>query len=316
MGIKKTIAVVGATGAQGGGLVRAILDDPEGGFAVRAITRDANSDKSRALANMGAEVIVADVDDHKSMLRAFDGVYGAYCVTFFWDHLKPGRELAEAESMAEAAKAGGLQHVIWSTLEDTRKWVPLSDNRMPTLMDVYKVPHFDAKGASDHFFTDNGVPTTFLYASFYWNNFIHFGMGPQLLPDGRLGITMPLGDAKLAGIATEDIGRCAYGVFKNGNEWIGKTVGVAGGQLTGAEMAATFTKHLGHEVVYNEVPPEVYRSFDFPGADEVANMFQFYHDFASDVNAVRSVEVSRKLNPKLKSFDEWLGLNADRIPIG
>src|SRR6266566_7800840 len=139
----KVIAVVGATGAQGGGLVRAILADPNGGFAARAITRDPNSDKAKALAAAGAEVVAATLEDPDSLRRAFDGAYGAYCVTFFWAHYSPEKEIAEVQSMAAAAKAASLQHVVWSTLEDTRKWVPLSDNRMPTIHGKYKVPHFD-----------------------------------------------------------------------------------------------------------------------------------------------------------------------------
>jgi len=166
MSQKKIIAVVGATGAQGGGLVRAILADPQGGFTARAITRDPNSEAAKALAAAGAEVVAGDVDDPASLERAFAGAYGAYCVTFFWAHFSPEKEQAQARNMAAAAKAAGLQHVIWSTLEDTRHWIPKGDNRMPTLMGKYKVPHFDSKGESDHFFTDAGVPTTFLLASF------------------------------------------------------------------------------------------------------------------------------------------------------
>ena len=133
----KIIAVIGATGAQGGGLVRAILEDPGGGFAVRAITRDVNSPKAKELARLGAEVLAANIDDAASVERAFRGAYGAFLVTFFWDHFSPEKELDEARIMAGAAKRAGVQHVIWSTLEDTRKWVPLSDARMPTLNGKY-----------------------------------------------------------------------------------------------------------------------------------------------------------------------------------
>ena len=140
MATKKIIVIFGATGAQGGGLARAILHDSNSEFAVRAITRDPSSDKAKELLRLGAEVVAADIDDAESMKQVLDGAYGAYCVTFFWAHLSPEKELAEAKSMAEATKAAGLKHVIWSTLEDTRKWVPLDDNRMPTLMGKYKVP--------------------------------------------------------------------------------------------------------------------------------------------------------------------------------
>jgi len=315
MADKKIIAVVGATGAQGGGLVHAILSDKSGGFTARALTRDVKSDKARALAKLGAEVVAADVDDLESLKRAFAGAYGAFCVTFFWAHFSPEKEFAEATAMAKAAKHAGLQHVIWSTLEDTRQWVPLSDNRMPTLMAKYKVPHFDAKGEANRVFTDLGVPTTFLLTSFYWENLIYFGMGPKKGPDGKLAITLPMGDKKLPCIAAEDIGKCALGIFKKGREYIGKTLGIAGEHLTGTQMAAALTKALGQEVRYNAVPPEVYRTLGFPGAEDIGNMFQFKRDFESYFCGARNPAVARSLNPSLQTFDTWLARNKSRIPL-
>lgn len=315
MSEKKIIAVVGATGAQGGGLVRAILADPRSGYVARAITRDADSEKAKALARLGAEIVVADVDDVKSLKQAFDGAYGAYCVTFFWEHFSPEKEYAQAGAMANAAQQTHLKHVLWSTLEDTRKWVPLSDNRMPTLMGKYKVPHFDAKGEANKLFTDLGVPPTFLLTSFYWDNFIYFGMGPKRGQDGKLTLSFPMGDKKLPGIAADDIGKCAFGIFKRGAELIGKTVGIAGEHLTGAQMAAAFTRALGQEVLYNEVPPEVYRSFGFPGAEDLGNMFQFKRDFESVFCGARSLNFSRSLNSSLQNFDGWLERNKGRIPL-
>ncbi|HXS55264.1 MAG TPA: NmrA/HSCARG family protein [Hanamia sp.] len=315
MSNKKIIAVFGATGAQGGGLARAILNDPDSEFAVRAITRDKNSDKAKELAAMGAEVVAADIDDPESLKQALSGAYGAYFVTFFWDHYSPEKEMAEAENMAAAAKEAGLKHVIWSTLEDVRKWVPLDDNSMPTLREKYKVPHFDGKGASDHFFTDAGLPVTFMLPSYYWDNLIYFGMGPKRGADGKLAITFPMGDKKMAGIAAADIGKCAYGIFKKGASLIGKRVGVAGDQLTGTEMAESLSKALGEEVSYHEITPEQYRSFGFPGADDLGNMFQFYRDFDNVCNSTRDVNFSRELNPELQSFDAWVTENAKRIPV-
>ena len=129
--------------------MRAILGDPAGGFTARALTRDVNSDKAKELASWAPKWSPADVDDPASLERAFTGAYGAFCVTFFWEHFSPEKETGAAAAMAQAAKRRGVQHVIWSTLEDTRKWVPLTDNRMPTLMGKYKVPHFDAKGEAN-----------------------------------------------------------------------------------------------------------------------------------------------------------------------
>ena len=315
MAEKKIIAVVGATGAQGGGLVRAILNDANSPFRVRALTRDINSDKAKLLSRLGAEVVAADVDDEESLRRAFQGAYGVYCVTFFWAHFSPEKETAQASAMARAAKAAGAQHAIWSTFEDTRKWIPLSDSRMPTLMGKYKVAHFDAKSEADHIFADLGVPTTFLLTSFYWENLIYFGAGPKKGPDGTLAITFPMGDKKLPGISSEDIGRCAYGIFKKGREFIGKTVGIAGEHLTGAQMATELSKALGRSVRFNDVPPGVYRSFGFPGAEDMGNMFQFKRDFEASYCAARSIEFSRSLDPQLLTFAAWLKTNAGRIPL-
>jgi hypothetical protein len=293
MSEKKIIVVFGATGAQGGGLVRAILDDPDGGFAARAMTRDPSAPKAGELADLGAEVVAGDLDDAASLERGLAGAYGAYFVTFFWAHFSPEREKAEAKSMAEAAKAVGLRHAIWSTLEDTRRWIPLSDERMPTLMGQYKVPHFDAKGESNAYFTELGVPTTFLLTSFYWDNLIHFGMGPKLGPDGR----------------------CAYGIFKAGGEHIGKTLGIAGEHLTGAQMATELGRALGREVIYNAVTPAEYRAFGFPGADDLGNMFQFKQELEADFCGARDPAVARSLNPRLQDFRTWLDRNKHRISV-
>lgn len=312
---KKILTIFGATGAQGGGLAHAILQDKDSSFAVRAVTRDINSDKAKALAQLGAELVAADIDDKQSVENALRGAYGAFFVTFFWAHYSAEKEKAEAAIYVEAAKQADLKHVIWSTLEDTREYVPLNDQRMPTIQGQYKVPHFDGKGESDKLFIEAGIPTTFLLASFYWDNFIYFGSGPKRGEDGKLALTLPIGNAKMAGIAAEDIGKCAYGIFKKGTEMVGKRIGIAGEQLTGYEMAAGLTKALGEEVVYNKVPADVFRSFGFPGADDLGNMFQFYDEFEKEVNKIRDVSMSKQLNPELMNFEQWLKKYADKIPV-
>jgi uncharacterized protein YbjT (DUF2867 family) len=315
MSDKKIIAVVGATGAQGGGLVRAICNDPSGGFTARALTRDPSSDAAKALAALGAEVVQVDIDDEASVRKGFEGAHGAFCVTFFWAHFTPEIEEAEARNMIAAAKAAGVHHVIWSTLEDTRELVPLDDDRMPTLNEKWKVPHFDSKGSLNRLFTEAGVPTTFLNTAFYWENFIYFGMGPQRGDDGKLRITFPLGSAKMPSMAAEDIGKTAYGIFKGGDAFIGQTVSIAGEHVSGAEFAASFARALGEDVEYNEVSPEAYRGFGFPGAEDIGNMFQYKRDFEDSYRAKRDVDATRSLNPELQSFDAWLDANIDRIPV-
>jgi hypothetical protein len=122
-------------------------------------------------------------------------------------------------------------------------------------------------------------------------------------------------DKKLAGIAAEDIGKCAYGIFRKGAETIGTTIGIAGEHLTGAQMAAALSKALGREVVHNAVTPEQYRGFGFPGAEDLGNMFQFYDEFEDHFRDTRSVAGSRALNPELQSFGDWLAKNKSRIPL-
>ncbi len=312
---KPVVAIAGATGAQGGGLARAILGDPASPFAVRALTRDPSSPKAQDLARLGAEVVRADADDPASLEKAFEGAYAAYCVTFFWDHFSPEREFAQAAAMARAAKKAGLGHVIWSTLEDTRRFVPLEDSRMPTLMGRYKVPHFDAKGEADAVFAGLGLPVTYLVTTFYWDNFIHFGAGPVRDANGRLILTLPVADRKLPGIAAADIGGCAYGILKRGAEFHGRRVGVASEHLTGEEMAAGLSEAIGETVHYEPLSHEAFRGLGIPGAADLANMFQFYCDFSDECCRVRDTRLSRELHPEMLTFRQWVEASRGRIPV-
>jgi uncharacterized protein YbjT (DUF2867 family) len=309
---KKIIAVVGATGQQGGGLARAILDDPAGQFAVRAITRRPDSEAAKALAERGAVVVTADVDAEASLTKALQGAYGAFFVTAFWEYNSVEREQAQARAMAAAAKAAGLEHVVWSTLPDTREHIRFDDDRVPTLYGRYKVPHFDSKGEADSFFTAAGVPTTFLSTTMYFESFIDF-FRPTRGEDGTLALHLPMGDRTLPGIAAEDIGRTAFGIFQRGTELVGQTVNVSGENLTGHEYAAAFGKELGEDVVYRPMSLDTVREMPFPGAADTANMFFFYAEHADVFAGARDPEKVRKLNPRLQDFATWLAANRDKF---
>lgn len=312
MADKKTIAVLGSTGSQGGGLCRAILDDSAGGFACRAITRDPSKDKAKELASKGAEVVQADIDDVESLKKAFAGAHGVYAVTNFWEHFSGDKEKTQAKNIAEAAKAAGVKHVVWSTLEDTRKLMADDDERMPMLQEKYRVPHFDAKAEADEYFS--GLPVTRLVTSYYWDNLYMFGLAPKKGEDGTLSWAFPMGNAKLAGIAAEDIGKVAYGIFKAGDEYIGKTVGIYGEALTIEQMGQTLSKVLGvGAIVYNAVDADAYRGFGFPGADELGNMFQVYRDFEQQVLGARNPDTARKLNPSLMNYEQFVAKYKDAI---
>jgi len=316
MSTGKTIAVLGATGAQGGGLVRAILADPERRFAARAITRKPDSDKAKALEAAGAEIVAADAEDPASLHRAFAGAHGAFIVTNFWDHFSADRELQQAATLARATRAAGIAHAVWSTLEDTRLDFPLNDPRLKTLQGKYKVPHFDAKGEADAVFAAEAAPTSYLLAAFYWENFIYFGQGPRRNADGSLVLALPLGGGKLPGIAAEDIGKCAYGIFLRGPEAAGQRFGIAGEVLSGPEYASVFSRHLGAPVSFYDMPFDDYRALGFPGADDMGNMYEHHALLGEAFRRHRSPEVARALNPALQSFDIWLRANASRIPLG
>ena len=312
MADKKIIAVIGSTGTQGGGLVRAILADPNGGCAVRAITRDPNKDSAKALAAKGAEVVSANLDEVESLKKAFAGAYGVYAVTNFWEHFSAEKEKAQAKNIAEAAKAAGVKHVIWSTLEDTRQFMPADDKRMPMLQEKYRVPHFDAKAEADAFFS--GVPTTFLLTTFYWDNLYMFGLAPKRGDDGKYSWAFPMGQKKLAGIAAEDIGKVAYGIFKAGSQYIGKKVGIYGEALTIDEMGQKLASNIGIPApYYHAAEADEYRGYGFPGADEMGNMFQYYRDFDKEFFSLRDLNTAKALNPSLQSFDQFLVKNKDKV---
>jgi uncharacterized protein YbjT (DUF2867 family) len=318
---KKIIAVVGATGSQGGGLVGAILADPDGPFTVRALTRNAGSDKARTLAARGAEVAEANLDDEASVRQAFDGAYGAFVVTNFWAERTPEEEkartraemeLAQAAAAARAAKDAGLRHVVWSTLEDTRPYFERLGSDVPTILDTYKVPHFDAKGEANAFFTDLGVPTTFLQTTMYYEAFL-LGWGPRRNENGELVLTLPMAGNRLALVAADDIGKTAFGIFRRGDDLIGDTVSIAGTLATGDELAAKFTAALGEKVVYQPLTLDEMRA---AAGLEVGNMFQFYSDASGYFAGVRDPEVVRGLNPGLQSLDAWLEEHKNEIPLG
>jgi len=311
---KPIVTVFGATGAQGGGLARALLADPQRQFAVRAVTRRPDSAGARALRLAGAEIVLADLDDGCSVQRALEAAYGAFFVTNFWEHCSAQKELNQAHNIAAAAAQAGVRHAIWSTLEDSRDFLAADGRHMPVLQDRFNVPHFDAKGEAHRFFAQQRVPVTFLYTSGFWENLIHFGMGPQRQADGSLAVTFPTGAARIPWIGAADIGIAAREIFLQGEALIGESIGIAGEHLSGAELAATLSAALGERVAYNAVTPDQFRGLGFPGADELGNMWQFKRDFEAAYCARRDLARARALHPRIATFAAWLAANKSRIP--
>jgi uncharacterized protein YbjT (DUF2867 family) len=308
------IAVLGATGAQGGSTARALLAG--GRFAVRALTRRPQSTAAQALRDAGADIVYADLDRPETLRAAFAGVHGLYAVTAYWTHHSPGREYEQARHIADAAAAAAVAHVVWSTQEDTRRWVPLGDAQLPTLHGRWKVPQFDAKGAANALFRERGVPTTLLTLSFFWDHLIRHGLQPQRAAgSGELVFSLPMGDKRLPGMAADDVGAIAAAIFERPQRWLGRSVGVAAAHLSGAEMAQAFAHALGEPVHYRPPSFAEAAALPLPGAAAVANMFQFLHDFNGEVLALRPLATARELHPGLLGFDAWLALHARSVPL-
>jgi hypothetical protein len=190
--------------------------------------------------------------------------------------------------------------------------MPADYKRMPILQEKYRVPHFDAKAEADAFF--QGLPTTYLLTTFYWDNLYMFGLAPKKNEQGQYAWAFPMGDKKLAGIAAEDIGKVAYGILKAGDQYIGKKVGIFGEALTIEEMGKKVASALGlPSVYYHAAGADEYRGYGFPGADEMGNMFQYYRDFDEEFFALRDLNTAKSLNPALQNFDTFLQKNKDKV---
>ena len=309
------LTIFGATGAQGGGVARSALADPRRRFRVRAVTRTPGSARVLALRQAGADVIAADLDDPASVERAMQGADAAFCVTDSWEHRSPQRELAQARALARGAARAGVRHVVWSTLEDTRERVPPGTLGMRVLAGGYNVPHFDAKGEANAAFIASGVPTTLLYPAFQWDDLLCFRMLPRRAADGSLAFVLPMGEARLPGIAAEDIGPCAYGILARGDDLVGRSIGIAGEHLAGAQMAELFALALGEPVRHVAASPEAFAVLGGPVADEFANLFRYARDFEHHHCASRSVACARELHPGVRTFAGWLAAHAAELSV-
>jgi uncharacterized protein YbjT (DUF2867 family) len=313
MSEKKVIAVVGATGKQGGGLVRAILADSDGPFVARALTRNAASPAAMDLAAQGVQVVEADLDDERSLTEAFKGAYGAFVATDFWAPLPPeqeavrsraDRELDQAANAARAAKSAGLSHVVWSTLEDTRPHFERTGDAVPRVMGGYTAPHFDAKASADASFAELGVPTTFVRLPFFHET-LFLGMGPVRDESGELILTLPIAGHQMVVIGSADIGRTVLRMLGAGTKWIGETVSIAAEHVTGEGLAAMLTEAIGERVTYQPYGWDEFRGLGIPHAVAIANGLQFLAERSTDLES-RDIERTRRLVPDLESYASWI----------
>lgn len=313
----KTIAVMGATGIQGGSLVQAFHSLKESGnneFQVRAITRDPTSEKAKIVEPLVQELVKADGNDVESMVKALKDCYGVYIVSDWWQDMDVAHEMQLLRNLKDASKKTGVKHIVLSTLEDSRPFVNSAENKDTwKVLDEEKgmyVLHFDGKDEVAKEFMEEGLPTTCFYTTFYYENFINLGLGPSRQSESEpYSVTFPIGDAKMNMVAVADIGKAACAIFQD-ETLIGKSVGVKSQTLTGKEIADLFTQVCGQPVNYNAVPWDVYASFGFPGAAELANMFRFFEEDEENFHTMHKLcdDLLEKEGGAI-TLEEWVTTN-------
>jgi uncharacterized protein YbjT (DUF2867 family) len=294
--MNKTILVFGATGAQGGSVARNLL--ARGRFAVRALTRNGSSAAAQELRALGAEIVEGDLDDIESLRKAVEGCYGVYGVTNFWEHF--AKEEQQGRNLVEAVAEADVKHFIFSTLP------PIAKETGGKL----RSPHFDLKAEHEEYARKLGIPSTFVHVPFYYENFLYF-FPPRPAGEGTFAFGFPQGDTPLAAMSVEDVGHVVAPMFEQPDIFVGKVIKLAGDQLPAAKYAEVMSLRTGADIRYNYVPREVFAALGFPGAEDLADMFEYYRLHIP--SRARDIETSRALAPELQSFQTWVARNEDKL---
>ncbi|XP_074120341.1 nmrA-like family domain-containing protein 1 [Sminthopsis crassicaudata] len=289
MGSKKVIVVFGATGSQGGSVARALLECKD--FAVRALTRDMTKPAALALRDLGAEVMKCDLNDQEAVKRMFKGAYGAFVVTTYWDDFNKEKEVQQGKMVADASKQVGLKHVVYSGLENVKK---LTKGKL-------EVPHFDGKGEVEEYFWDLGVPMTSVRIAPYFENFLSIWKPVKASDGDSYNLVLPMKDIPMDGISVADLGPAVVSIFRSPEEFLGKAVGLSAEALTIQQYADVLSEILGKAFKDSKITAEAYEKLGFPGAKELADMMRFYY-----LRPDRDVKLTHKLNPKVRSFSQFV----------
>ncbi|HLV00057.1 MAG TPA: NmrA/HSCARG family protein [Acidobacteriota bacterium] len=292
---KKTILVLGATGSQGGSVSRHLLED--GGFQVRCFTRNPNSEAATILRKRGAEIVQGDLSQTESIRKALEGVWGVFGVTNYWEHFE--KEEIRGRNLIEAVRNSAVSFFVFSSLPSAAE---ISGGSLT-------VSHFDIKARLEKEIRTLGLPCCFVHVAFYYENFLTFPPQPQ--DDGSFAFASPQGETPLAAVAVEDIGGVVREIFREPIPFDGQTVGIVGSDLKCSEYAEILSEILGRPVYYHYMPREDYAKLGFKGADDLANMFEFYRMYVPS----RAAEMarSRQLYPSLQSFPEWVRNNRTKL---
>ena len=297
----KLITVFGATGSQGGAVVRALLAAT--GYKVRAVTRNPDSESAKALKAAGTEVVKGNLDDAVSVQNAVSGAYGVYLVTNYFElffqlqdsDAASEKEIAQGKTVADACKTAGVKHLVFSGMELVKDITGKS------------CPHFDSKGTIEKYLDEIGVPNTSVRYPFYYENLINPAFKPQE-KDGVYELTYPM-KGPMDGISVEDGGPVVAAVFGNPQEYIGKKLGISGERKTLPEYLAIMSELSGKTFKYNEVDVDEYAKLPIPLAADFAAMFDFY----IRGNPGRDIALTKKLNPNALTFQEWATKNKAKI---
>lgn len=293
---RNKILVLGATGAQGGSVARALLS--RGRFDVRALTRKPDSPAAQQLRALGAEIVQGDLDDRASIQAALAGCYGVFGVTNFWEHFAKERE--QGFNLVNAVAGAGVEHFVFSTLPPIEK----------ATGGALRSPHFDIKAEHEEYARSLGIPSTFIHVPFYYENFLAF-FPPKPAGDGTYQFGFPQGDTPLAAMAAEDVGSIVAAIFEQPETYIGKVLKLAGDELPATAYAEAMSRRTGKEVRYAYIPRETFAAFGFPGAEDLADMFEFYRLHIP--SRTKDIETCRAIAPGLQSFDAWLARNEEKM---
>lgn len=290
------ILVTGATGAQGGSVARHLLG--RGTFAVRALTRTPASDKAKALRAAGAEVVQGDLEDIMALRAAMDGCYGVFGVTNYWEHFDG--EYRQGRNLVDAVAASKIEHFVFSTLPFAKK---ISKG-------VLEVAHLDVKGRLEEYARAKPTPATFIHVAFYYENFLSY-FPPRRRNSGDYAFGFPQGETPLAAVSVQDVGGVVAAMLEQREAWLGKTLAVVGDDQPPSRYANIMARILGRPIVYSHIPREIFAAFEFPGAPDLANMFEFNRIFIPSRQG--DLGLSRELYPEIQSFETWLRANAERF---
>ena len=293
---KKLIAVIGATGHQGGAVVRAL--QASGQFKVRALSR--NPEKHRDLAD---EVVEADLNRPDTLQPAFAGAHGVFLVTS--SSLEGTDEFTQGTAAVRAAKAAGVKHFIWSTLPDVKA---ISGGK-------FDVPHFTGKAKVDRVVTEAGFANhTFVIAPFYYQN-LKGAMAPQQQADGSMGWALPL-DPRVRCIHMGDIrelGTIVAGAFAHPDQaGHGEYLPLVGDFMSFNEIVDVLNRQ-GHNFSFTQVPADVFATL-FPGAAEIAAMFRYFeaHTYLGSDSCDRIALANKIAGRQPTKFSTWARLN---VPV-